>query len=175
MTTSENKKTKQAVPRGIRQTMSDLHIWAGLLVGWVLYAMFLTGTVSYFKEEISQWMRPELAHQRVVPDAAEVAPRVARELQQLAPDSPQWSMRMPDERNNVVSTFWRVPSTENGRRVLVVRCLTPRPVSKWMGAKRMAVSSFTVSTFSFTICPYFGHAGWPVFVPCSCWWRLSAA
>ena len=31
---------------GIRQTMSDLHIWTGLLVGWVLYAMFLTGTVS---------------------------------------------------------------------------------------------------------------------------------
>jgi len=117
MTASENKKTKQTGPRGIRQTMSDLHIWAGLLVGWVLYAMFITGTVSYFKEEISQWMRPELAHQRVVPDAAEVAPRVARELQQLAPDSPQWSMRMPDERNNVVSTFWRAPSTENGRRV----------------------------------------------------------
>src|SRR5690606_10659174 len=55
-------------PRGIRQTMSDLHIWAGLLVGWLLYAMFLTGTVSYFKDEISQWMRPELAHQAEVPE-----------------------------------------------------------------------------------------------------------
>ena len=23
-------------PRGIRQTMSDLHIWSGLLMGWFL-------------------------------------------------------------------------------------------------------------------------------------------
>ena len=43
--------------RGIRQSMSSLHTWVGLLLGWFLYAMFLTGTVSYFKEEISQWMR----------------------------------------------------------------------------------------------------------------------
>ena len=42
---------------GIRQSMSSLHTWAGLLLGWVLYAMFLTGTVSYFKDELSQWMR----------------------------------------------------------------------------------------------------------------------
>ena len=33
-------------PRGIRQTMSELHTWTGLLLGWVLYAMFLTGSVS---------------------------------------------------------------------------------------------------------------------------------
>ena len=45
---------------GIRQSMSSLHTWAGLLLGWVLYAMFLTGTVPYFKDEFSQWMRPEL-------------------------------------------------------------------------------------------------------------------
>ena len=76
------KKAPEKKAPGIRQTMSDLHIWAGLLVGWILYAMFLTGTVSYFKEEISQWMRPELAHQAVVPDAAEVAPRVAQVLEQ---------------------------------------------------------------------------------------------
>lgn len=62
--------------RGIRQTMSDLHIWAGLLTGWFLYAMFLTGTVSYFRDEISQWMRPELPHQARVPDQALVAQRV---------------------------------------------------------------------------------------------------
>ena len=66
--------------RGIRQTMSDLHTWAGLLVGWFLYAMFLTGTVSYFKDELSQCMRPELAQQSAAPDPATVAQRVARTL-----------------------------------------------------------------------------------------------
>ena len=100
---------------GLRQTMSDLHTWAGLLVGWILYAMFLTGTVSYFRDEISQWMRPELAAQKVVPDSAEVAQRMAGTLSALAPASPQWSFGLPDERNNVVSAFWRDPKVE-GRR-----------------------------------------------------------
>ena len=102
-------------PRGIRQTMSDLHIWAGLLVGWLLYAMFLTGTVSYFKDEISQWMRPELAHQAEVPDPALVAARIAGELQTVAAGSPQWSIGLPDARNNTASAFWRKPGVE-GRR-----------------------------------------------------------
>ena len=57
------QKTPGRKAPGIRQTMSDLHIWAGLLVGWLLYAMFLTGTVAYFRDETSQWMRPELPQQ----------------------------------------------------------------------------------------------------------------
>ena len=59
---SEKKAPEKKAP-GIRQTMSDLHIWTGLLVGWLLYAMFLTGTVAYFRDETSQWMRPELPQQ----------------------------------------------------------------------------------------------------------------
>jgi uncharacterized iron-regulated membrane protein len=85
---------------GIRQSMSSLHTWAGLLLGWVLYAMFLTGTVSYFKDELSQWMRPELARLSQVPDRAVVAQRIADELGNIAPGTSQWSIRLPDERNN---------------------------------------------------------------------------
>jgi uncharacterized iron-regulated membrane protein len=102
--------------RGIRQTMADLHTWAGLLTGWLLYAMFLTGTVSYFKDEISQWMRPELPHQATVPDPALVAQRVTATLGTLAAGSPQWSMQLPTARNNVVNAFWRVPGAKPGQR-----------------------------------------------------------
>jgi uncharacterized iron-regulated membrane protein len=115
---SDDSKAPRAVskpppkPRGIRQTMSDLHIWAGLLVGWFLYAMFLTGTVSYFKDELSQWMRPELAHQSEVPDPALVAQRVATQLAILAPASPQWSIGMSDARNNTANAFWRKPGVQ---------------------------------------------------------------
>ncbi|MES2412797.1 MAG: PepSY-associated TM helix domain-containing protein [Pseudomonadota bacterium] len=100
---------------GIRQSMSDLHTWAGLLTGWILYAMFLTGTVAYFKDELSQWMRPELPHQAQVPDPAVVAQRISTEMGTLAPGSSQWSMRMPDSRNNSVYTFWRVPRGQGAR------------------------------------------------------------
>ena len=116
-TAPDAKPKARAEPkaRGIRQTMSDLHIWAGLLTGWFLSAMFLTGTVSYFKDELSQWMRPELPHQASVPDPALVARRVVHELQATAPNSTQWSVGMPDARNNVANAFWRVPGVE-GRR-----------------------------------------------------------
>jgi uncharacterized iron-regulated membrane protein len=42
-----------------RQSMAWLHTWAGLLLGWVLFFMFLTGTAGYFDTEIDRWMQPE--------------------------------------------------------------------------------------------------------------------
>ena len=40
-------------PEGLRQSMSWLHTWSGLLLGWLLYAVFFTGTLSYFRDEIN--------------------------------------------------------------------------------------------------------------------------
>jgi uncharacterized iron-regulated membrane protein len=100
---------------GLRQTMAGLHTWAGLLAGWLLFAMFLTGTVSFFKDELSAWMRPELPLQSQVPDPALTAQRVTDRLSRIAAGSTQWGMRLPDQRNGTVSTFWRVPAGE-GRR-----------------------------------------------------------
>jgi uncharacterized iron-regulated membrane protein len=104
VTTSRDRK---AAGQGIRQSMSSLHTWVGLLLGWFLYAMFATGTVSYFKDELSQWMRPELARLAELPDPAVVAQRVADELGRVAAGSSQWSLRLPDARNNSVYAFWR--------------------------------------------------------------------
>jgi uncharacterized iron-regulated membrane protein len=106
----------QVAGPGIRQSMSSLHTWAGLLVGWILYAMFLTGTVSYFKDELSQWMRPELARLSQIPDQAVVAQRIAVELGNIGPGTSQWSMRLPDARNNSVYAFWRTSTREPGQR-----------------------------------------------------------
>lgn len=97
-----------ARPRGIRQTMSDLHIWTGLLVGWILYAMFLTGTVSYFRDEISAWMRPELPAASAPAAAPEVAQRMTDALSlEHAPAATTLSMSLPTRRNPAVSAFWR--------------------------------------------------------------------
>lgn len=113
MTTDQNPKP---AGRGIRQSMSSLHTWAGLLLGWVLYSMFLTGTVSYFKDELSQWARPELPHLVKVPDPAEVAQRVANEFSRMDGGTSQWSMRVPDARNNSVYAFWRTSPRTPGQR-----------------------------------------------------------
>lgn len=33
-----------------RQSMSWLHTWASLVLGWLLYAIFVTGTLSFFSK-----------------------------------------------------------------------------------------------------------------------------
>ena len=92
--------------QGFRQCMSWLHTWSGLLVGWILFAVFLTGTASYFRNEISAWMRPEL--QAAAPGAEPV--RLAIEtLQRTAPNSPSWIISPPDERGGELRVFWREP------------------------------------------------------------------
>ncbi|MCG6203212.1 PepSY domain-containing protein [Rhodopseudomonas sp. HC1] len=96
--------------------MSGLHTWTGLLLGWVLYAMFLTGTVSFFKDELSQWMRPELPRLAQALDPAVVAQRVADELGRIAPGATQWSLKLPDGRTNSVYAFWRLPGGGQGAR-----------------------------------------------------------
>lgn len=110
------ERDRQVAGRGIRQSMSDLHTWVGLLLGWVLYAMFLTGTVSYFKDELSQWARPELARLVELPDPAVVAQRVADTFDRIAPGTSQWSVRLPDARNNSAYAFWRTTTREPGQR-----------------------------------------------------------
>ena len=43
-----------------RKSMIWLHTYSGLVLGWLLFTIFLTGSLSYFNPEISQWMKPEL-------------------------------------------------------------------------------------------------------------------
>ncbi|MEX7656023.1 PepSY domain-containing protein, partial [Pseudomonas aeruginosa] len=53
---------------GPRQSMSWLHTWSSLILGWLLYAIFLTGTLSFFQSEMTVWMKPEL-HQSLPPQS----------------------------------------------------------------------------------------------------------
>jgi len=45
---------------GFRQSMAWLHTWTGLVVGWILFFVFVTGNLGRFDTEIDQWMKPEL-------------------------------------------------------------------------------------------------------------------
>ncbi len=44
-----------------RQRMAWLHTWCGLACGWLLCAIFLTGTLSVFREPITRWMQAQPA------------------------------------------------------------------------------------------------------------------
>lgn len=94
-----------------RQSMTWLHTWTGLLLGWVLFAIFLTGTATYFRWEITQWMQPEVRRTGTPLAAAQAA---AVRLATVAADSPQWFVDLPDERTAATNLLWRTPG--GGRR-----------------------------------------------------------
>lgn len=92
-------------PTGLRQSMAWIHGWLGLVAGWILFAMFLTGTASYFRPEITRWMQPELdAHAASQARAAETA---VAHLQKVAPNAEQWFIQLPDGRTTTTRTFVR--------------------------------------------------------------------
>jgi len=85
--------------------MAWIHGWLGLLAGWILFAMFLTGTASYFRPEITRWMQPEL-HLRAVPPDMAAATAVAW-AQANAPHDEQWYIYLPDDRTIATRIFTR--------------------------------------------------------------------
>lgn len=102
---------------GFRQAMSWLHTWAGLILGWLLFAIFLTGTLSFFKNEFNLWMRPEMHGLQPVdatdPQVAQTAQKALDALVRKVPSVTQWIMHLPDDRDPAVNILWR--GTGNGR------------------------------------------------------------
>jgi len=94
---------------GFRQSMAWLHTWTGLLVGWLLLLIFMAGTASYYREEISRWMRPELPATLVSTDLA--AQRAVHFLQENAGHAETWFVTLPDPRNPAMRLFWRNPAS----------------------------------------------------------------
>ncbi|WP_205507502.1 PepSY-associated TM helix domain-containing protein [Myxococcus vastator] len=87
-----------------RQSMSWLHTWAGLLLGWLLFAVFLTGTIAYFRQEVTLWMQPELHGSVPSPRAAELG---LAKLAEVAPDASSWTVNLPADRNETLRVSWR--------------------------------------------------------------------
>ena len=100
---------------GFRQCMAWLHTWVGLVVGWVLFFVFVTGTAGYFAYEIDRWMRPELP---LAVDAPPVQPQQAAALAQAylqahAPLAQDWSVQLPGQRgSSSLGVSWREPPAE---------------------------------------------------------------
>lgn len=93
---------------GFRQSMNWLHTYSGLLVGWVLFMVFAAGTATYFRDEITFWMKPELHTAGLsLPPQTEVAERTIAGLQQRAPGGQRWFITLPTEREPGVRATWQ--------------------------------------------------------------------
>ncbi|PSJ41055.1 PepSY domain-containing protein [Sphingomonas deserti] len=96
--------------RGFRQSQAFLHTWSGLLLGWILFLVFVAGTIAFWREGMNRWMRPELAR---VEQPMQVLAGAQRFLQSKAPDAKSWFITMPSARTPGAQLFWQ-PQVKKG-------------------------------------------------------------
>ncbi len=101
---------------GFRQSMAWLHTWTGLVVGWVLYLIFVTGTAGYFDTEIDRWMQPERAQATPLASPAQGLSVAVAYLQRNAPEAERWFINLPGHRDSPdLRVFWNGQPEHDGR------------------------------------------------------------
>ena len=152
--------------------MSWLHTWSGLIFGWALFAMFLTGTLAFFRPEITRWMQPEI---QVRPAPAQQAVATAqRYLSEHAVDAKRWFITPPTDREPLILLLYQTPKPKPGERGFVRVKLDPQTGQAVTARETRGGDSSTASTSSWRSA-FPGDAGWPASRACSCWWPSSAA
>lgn len=84
-----------------RQSMAWLHTWGSLVIGWLLFFVFVTGTAAFFDNEIGRWMTPERPLSSLLTQApqGEQAERALEFLILRAPTAREWDIKLPHPRN----------------------------------------------------------------------------
>ncbi|MCV6622242.1 MAG: PepSY domain-containing protein [Cellvibrionaceae bacterium] len=98
---------------GIRVRGTALHNYVGLWFGYLCLLIFLTGTLSFYRQELLFWSQAEL-HQSSV-DPVNVK-GVVLHLEQNAAHVKRWDIQLPSERNPNVRVRWREPVKDGQRR-----------------------------------------------------------
>ncbi|HWK41697.1 MAG TPA: PepSY-associated TM helix domain-containing protein [Croceibacterium sp.] len=109
--------------------MGWLHNWSGIILGWLLFVIFVTGSCGYYRHEITLMMTPELrplAQVDVPPETA--ADRAVQWLVTHAGGAGEWTTLLPDEKSPALRVSWF--GDEPGDAVLDPRTgnpLSPEP------------------------------------------------
>jgi uncharacterized iron-regulated membrane protein len=96
----------EAMPmkNSLRQAMAWLHTWSGLLAGWLLFVIFVGGTIACFDRELDDWARPSL-HDLSGPQPTRFDAAFAR-VREHAPDAHVWWAHVSGERKRGMEAFW---------------------------------------------------------------------
>ncbi|AVO30542.1 PepSY-associated TM helix domain-containing protein [Stenotrophomonas maltophilia] len=93
---------------GFRQSMSWLHTWCGLTCGWLLCAIFLTGTLSVFREPITRWMEAgPVPDSSSAVDTGTQAVRAQHWLAANAAHARAWQIRWPVQDGWPLELSWK--------------------------------------------------------------------
>ncbi|MBV1961370.1 MAG: PepSY domain-containing protein [Immundisolibacteraceae bacterium] len=104
---------------GFRKLMSGLHTWVGLIPGWVLFFMFVTGSAAYFRVEINQWMETERPYFGSSSDQRSMLEFAEARLHQVGTEADEWIIQFPDDRSDVLKIEWHQHLNEKQKVRLV--------------------------------------------------------
>jgi uncharacterized iron-regulated membrane protein len=111
---------------GFRQSMSWLHTWLGLVLGVVLYFVYLTGTLGYLDKEIDYWMTPDRPHFANPGTQREQLAKAQLYLQQAAPDAERWNIQLIGGREApALEVSWTDKSQDSVRATTHRKTLDP--------------------------------------------------
>ncbi len=94
--------------------MAWLHTWVGLVCGWLLCAIFLTGTFSVFRSPITRWMeaRPPVAVAQEGDHAA--LAKAVEHLGTHAAGARFWRIELPQQPGDALLLAWQPAGSARG-------------------------------------------------------------
>ena len=112
---------------GFRQSMAWLHTWLGLIVGWVLYYVYLTGNFGYVDKEIDYWMTPDKPYFAVSPEPRVQLARAQTYLEEAAPNAAAWNILLIGGREqHSLDVSWTERAAPGQRGATHVETLDPQ-------------------------------------------------
>ncbi|MEZ7137638.1 PepSY-associated TM helix domain-containing protein [Komagataeibacter sp. SM21] len=116
-----------------RVTMAWLHSMLGLVTGWVLFAIALSGSLSVFRQAITLWMHPERDPPRVNP--LEATSRAIDWLAHNAPSAPAWYVTSPTAEAPFPTAIWPDAQGTYIQRILDPQTGSPEGLRDTLGGE----------------------------------------
>lgn len=95
----------------LRRGNKWLHRWLGLLLGWLSFLIFFTGTVSFYRTELSLWSKPE-AHVTYQKESG--ITHALNYLDQHTKGAESWTIKLPNNRDSGLLVQWSMPGEGKG-------------------------------------------------------------
>ncbi|TDS82196.1 PepSY-associated TM helix domain-containing protein [Comamonas sp. JUb58] len=97
-----------------RKRMAWLHTWCGLVSGWLLCAIFLTGTLSVFRAPITRWMQAQPAVAAAPAAGQPALQQAARYLAAEAASARFWRIELPQQAGDALLLAWQPAGAQRG-------------------------------------------------------------
>jgi uncharacterized iron-regulated membrane protein len=116
----------------LRQSLGWLHTWGGLACGWLLCAIFLSGSLSVFRQPITRWMEAQPPPGEMLanaPGSGHAVDRAQAYLHDHAAATRAWRVQLPRYPGEALRLTWR-GTAGSGEVALAADTGAPLPVGQ---------------------------------------------